>query len=173
MFREEKVCVAGDSLSAIDALVAANLAFAAAYTFTPIKQPRVALVLCMDARIDPVRALGIPQGEVHIIRNAGGRVADAVRSLIVSQQVIGTEEVAIVHHTDCGMARVTDDEIRATLRERFAEDPPDIAFLSFGDLEDSVREDVALYRRTPHLRQDVPVRGFIYDVATGRLIEVA
>jgi carbonic anhydrase len=115
--------------------------------------------------------LGLREGDAHVIRNAGGRLADAVRSLAISQTLLATEEVAIIHHTDCGMVTFRDDDIRARLRARGA-DADHVAFLPFADLEQSVRDDIALYRATPMLRQDIPVRGFIYDVKSGRLNEV-
>ncbi|MEO6396854.1 MAG: carbonic anhydrase [Tepidiformaceae bacterium] len=161
-------------MTAIDDALKANLAFAAQFTevATP-PRPRLALVLCMDARIDPIRALGLPTGHAHIIRNAGGRVVDAIRSLIVSQTVIGTEEVAIVHHTQCGMETFTDAEIRQKLRDERNAIADDIAFLAFRDQEQAIRDDIRIYRQSALLRQDIPVRGFIYDVATGRLREVS
>ena len=133
---------------------------------------RVAVVACMDARLDPARALGLEEGDAHVIRNAGGRAADAIRSLVISQQLLGTREVVVVHHTDCGMLTFTDDELRQRLRRELGADTEQ-PFLSFRDLEASVREDVAAIRSSPLLLKDVPVRGFIYDVKTGRLREVA
>lgn len=129
-------------------------------------------MLCMDARIDPIRALGLPPGSAHIIRNAGGRVVDAIRSLVISQTIIGTEEVAIIHHTQCGMETFTDAEIRQKLRDERNAIADDIAFLPFQDLEQAIRDDIQIYRQSPLLRQDIPVRGFIYEVDSGRLREV-
>jgi carbonic anhydrase len=127
----------------------------------------------MDARIDPEPALGIELGDAHVIRNAGGRVVDALRSLAISQTLLGTEEVAIIHHTDCGMLTFNDESIRRKLREERGVDATDIAFLPFDDLEQSVRDDIAAYQRSPLVRHDVPVKGFIYDVNSGALREVA
>ena len=129
-------------------------------------------MLCMDARIDPVRTLGLAPGEAHIIRNAGGRVIDAIRSLIVSQTIIGTNEVAVIHHTQCGMQTFTDAEIRQRLRQERGANADNIAFLAFTDLDQAIRDDIAIYRQSPLLRQDIPVRGFVYEVETGRLREV-
>lgn len=145
-----------------------------AETFSPGEAgtPRLAVVLCMDARIDPLRALGLPYGYAHIIRNAGGRVADALRSLAISQRLLGTREVAIVHHTECGMMTFTDDDMRQRLREEAGMVADHLAFLPFKDLEESIRDDLRLYRMSPLVRQDVVVRGFVYDVATGLLREV-
>lgn len=160
-------------MTAIDNAVLANLEFAAGFQApSQPPQPTLALVLCMDARIDPIRALGLPPGHAHIIRNAGGRVVDAIRSLIVSQTMIGTEEVAIVHHTQCGMSTFTDAEIRQKLRAERNAIADDIAFLAFEDLEQAIRDDIRIYRQSALLRQDIPVRGFIYEVETGRLREV-
>lgn len=160
-------------MTAIDDALRANRAFAAGYRApSQPPQPKVAFVLCMDARIDPVGALGLPPGSAHIIRNAGGRVVDAIRSLVVSQTIIGTEEVAIIHHTQCGMETFTDAEIRQKLRSERQANADNIAFLAFTDLEQAIRDDIATYRQSPLLRQDIPVRGFVYEVETGRLREV-
>ena len=160
-------------VTAIDDALRANLAFAATYEPSLVPpRPKVAFVLCMDARIDPVRALGLPPGHAHIIRNAGGRVADAIRSLVVSQTMLGTEEVAIIHHTQCGMATFTDAELRQKLRAERQAIADNIAFLAFTDLEQAIRDDITIYGQSPLLRQDIPVRGFVYEVETGRLREV-
>ena len=134
--------------------------------------PQMALVLCMDARLDPVQFLGLQYGEAHIIRNAGGRMAEAIRSLAISQALLGTAEVAVIHHTECALLGLTENEIRARVqRERGTTRVlPD--FLPIADLKDSIREDLTLYRSTPFVRQDIPVRGFILDIQSGRLTEV-
>src|SRR5581483_9051416 len=131
------------------------------------------VVVCMDARIDPARALGLEEGDAHVIRNARGRVVEALRSLAISQQLLGTREVAIIHHTDCGMLTFTDADIRAKLRANLDADADDVAFLAFSDVDASVRADLAIYRHSPIVRQDIPVRGFAYDVHTGALREVS
>lgn len=160
-------------MSAIDRALEANEYFSRTYELPPdLPDPQVAAVMCMDARIDPVRALGFRPGEAHIIRNAGGRLADAIRSLAISQTILGTREVMIVHHTRCGMMRYTDDEMRAMFRKARGAIADGIAFLPFRDLVQSVRDDLELYRQSPILRQDIPVRGFVYDVETGKLTEV-
>lgn len=133
---------------------------------------RVALVVCTDARIDPARVLGLEEGDAHVIRNAGGRVADAIRSLAISQALLGIEEVVIMHHTDCDMLTLTDDAVRDRLHKSRNTDADVIAFLPFRDLDQSVRDDIALYNASPLVRHDIPVRGFVYDVRTGRLREV-
>lgn len=161
-------------MSVIDELLEGNSRSAARYpATTTVARPRLALVLCMDARIDPWRAFGLEKGSAHLIRNAGGRVADAVRSLVVSQVMFGTEAVAIVHHTDCGMLTFTDEAMRLRLREQRGAIADHVAFLPFTDLDEAVRDDLEIYRQSPLLRQDIPVRGFVFDVATGLLREVA
>lgn len=156
----------------IDLALEANRQFAKDFSPGDSGAPKLAVVLCMDARIDPIRALGLRYGHAHIIRNAGGRIADALRSLSISQRLLGTREVAIVHHTECGMLTFTDEDMRQRLREEAGMVADHLSFLPFRDLEESVRDDLRLYRMSPLVRQDVPVRGFIYDVATGRLTEV-
>jgi carbonic anhydrase len=106
-----------------------------------------------------------------VIRNAGGRAADAIRSLVISQHLLGTREVVVIHHTDCGMLTFTDEQLRQKLRDELGV-TSEQEFLPFGDLERSVRDDVAIVRASPLLLKDVSVRGFIYDVRTGRLHEV-
>lgn len=156
----------------IESALAANREFATSFAPSPAGTPRLAVVLCMDARIDPVRALGLPYGQAHIIRNAGGRMADALRSLAISQRLVGTREVAVIHHTECAMMTFTDEDMRRRLREEAGMVADHLSFLPFRSLEESVRDDLQLYRASPLVRQDVPVRGFVYDVATGLLREV-
>ena len=162
-------------MAVFEELLAANRAYAAGVdkgTLPLSPARRLAIVVCMDARIDPARALGLAEGDAHVIRNAGGRMVEALRSLAISQQLLGTEAVMVIHHTDCGMLTFTDADLRATLRERLGADADHVAFLPFRDLEDSVRADLAAYRASPIVRQDIPVRGFVYDVQTGALREV-
>ncbi|MGK3961514.1 beta-class carbonic anhydrase [Sorangium sp. So ce118] len=162
-------------MSVIDELLHANEAYAARFAKGSLALPpgrKVAIVACMDARLDPARALGLEEGDAHVIRNAGGRVVEALRSLAISQTLLGTEAVVIVHHTDCGMLTFTDDELRQKLRQTRSADADHVAFLPFSDLDQSVRDDIAVYRSSPLVRKDIPVRGFIYDVRTGKLREV-
>lgn len=162
--------------SFIDEILRANEGFAASAAARDLPGPagyRGAIVLCMDARIDPVRVLGLPPGTAHIVRNAGGRMAEALRSIAISQQMMGTREVAIVHHTECGMASLSDDEVRHRLHENLGADASGIDFLTFTELEESVREDIRVYRASPIVLQDIPIRGFVYDIRTGRLREVS
>jgi carbonic anhydrase len=162
-------------MSVIDETLKANERYAADFNKGHLPLPpgrKLAVVVCMDARIDPARALGLSEGDAHVIRNAGGRVSEALRSLAISQTLLGTEEVAVIHHTDCGMVTFTDESIRTKLRRERQVDADHVAFLPFSDLDQSVRDDIAAYRRSHLLRQDIPVRGFVYDVKTGRLREV-
>jgi carbonic anhydrase len=161
-------------MTPIDETLQANARYAATFHKGSLPMPpgrKLAIVVCMDARIDPARALGLEEGDAHVIRNAGGRIADALRSLAVSQTLLGTEEVMIVHHTDCGMLTFTDESIRRRLKERGV-DADDVAFLPFADVEQSVLADIEAYHRSPLVRHDIPVRGFVFDVKTGRVAEV-
>jgi carbonic anhydrase len=162
-------------MGAIDEMLSANRQYAERFDkgrLAPPPRRKIAIVLCMDARIDPARALGLEEGDAHVIRNAGGRVFEALRSLAISQQLLGTEEVAIIHHTDCGMLTFRDDDIRRKLRENLGANADYMAFLPFEDLDQSVKDDIETYRASPIVRHDIPVRGFVYDVQSGRLREV-
>jgi len=162
-------------MSEVPKFLKANDGYAASFKKGHLPMPparRVAVVACMDARLDPARVLGLEEGDAHVIRNAGGRAADAVRSLVISQQLLGTREVVVIHHTDCGMLTFTDAQLRRKLQEdlgALTDDP----FLAFTDLEQSVRDDVAAIRGSRLLLKEVPVTGFVYDVKTGRLQQVA
>lgn len=163
-------------MTATSEFLRANETYASNFTKGELPLPpgrKVAVVVCMDARIDPARALGLEEGDAHVIRNAGGRIQDALRSIAISQTLLGTEEVVIIHHTDCGMLTFTDDVIRVKLRKERGVDADHVAFLPFKDLDASVRDDVAAYKASSLVRQDIPVRGFVYDVRTGKLREVA
>jgi carbonic anhydrase len=158
-----------------DELLLANRGYAARFEKGHLPLPparKVAIVTCMDARIDPAKALGLQEGDAHVIRNAGGRAHEALRSLVISQRLLGTREVVVIHHTDCGMLTFTDDELRAKVRTELDADATNIAFLPFRDLDQSVRDDVAFLRASPLIPGDVPVRGFVYDVRTGAVREV-
>ena len=164
-------------MSTIDQFVDANRQFAEAFDRGDLPMPptrKAAVVVCMDARLDPARFLGLDIGDAHVIRNAGGRASDdAIRSLIISSRLLGTNAFAVVHHTDCGMLTFSNDDLREKLRAETGEDASDVEFLPFTDLEESVREDVRRIRESPFLDPGIPVRGFIYDVRTGLLSEVA
>lgn len=161
-------------MSVADEFVQADARYAATFTKGDLPMPparKVAVVTCMDARLDPAKFLGLEEGDAHVIRNAGGRAADAIRSLVISQQLLGTREVVVIHHTDCGMLIFTDEQLHQKLHDELHVHA-EIPFLPFSDLEQSVRDDVAAIKTSPLLLPDVPVRGFIYDVHDGRLREV-
>ena len=130
----------------------------------------VAVLTCMDARLDPARFLGLEEGDAHVIRNAGGRASeDALRSLTISEQLLGTNEVVVIHHTDCGMLTFSNEDLRKKLKQELNADAEHIDFLPFKDLEQSVRDDVATIKNSPFIPKNIEVSGFIYDVRSGRL----
>ena len=161
-------------MSTIDELVRANAAYAGTFDRGDLPMPpgrRLAIVTCMDARIIPSRALGLEEGDAHVIRNAGGRARDALRSLVISQRLLGTNEIAVIHHTDCGMLTFTDEEFR----QQIADDTgmkPEWASEAFTDLDADVRQSVARIKESPFVPKTDAVRGFIYEVESGRLREV-
>ncbi|MDQ3694705.1 MAG: carbonic anhydrase [Chloroflexota bacterium] len=163
-------------MSELPAILEANERYTAGFAKGDLPMPparRLAVLACMDARLDPAKALGLEEGGAHVIRNAGGRASDdALRSLVISQQLLGTREVIVLHHTDCGMLTFTNDQLSDKLRETFGVDTTGTDFLPFADLEQSVRDDVETIRSSPLVPKDIPVRGFVYDVRTGRLREV-
>jgi carbonic anhydrase len=133
---------------------------------------QVAVVACMDARLNPYGLLGLAEGDAHVIRNAGGVVTDdVVRSLLISQRLLGTREVILIHHTDCGMLTFRDDEVKAQVEADTGVRPP-FALEAFGDLEADLRQSVARLRASPFLPHLDRVRAFAYEVETGRLREV-
>ena len=163
-------------MDGIDALVANNRAFAESLPAQHLDvrpRRRLAIVTCMDSRLDVFAALGLEHGEAHLLRNAGGVITDdVIRSLAVSQRRLGTREVMLVHHTDCGMQSLTDDGFRAELQEATGLAPA-FAIESFSDLDADVRQSVLRVRRSPFLLHTGRVRGFVYDVDTHALREVA
>jgi len=164
-------------MSELPAILEANGRYAAGFAKGDLPMPparSLAVLTCMDARLDPGQALGLAEGDAHVVRNAGGRASDdALRSLVISQQLLGTREVVVVHHTDCGMLTFSNEQLRAKLAQDLGADAAAVDFLPFADLEESVRQDVAAIRSSPLVPDDVSVRGFVYDVRTGRLREVA
>ncbi len=162
-------------MGTIDELLAANRDFAASL---PVKHldvhpsRRLAIVTCMDSRLDVFAALGLGDGEAHVLRNAGGVVTDdVIRSLAVSQRRLGTREAMIIHHTDCGMEKISDDGFRAELQEATGVAPA-FAIESFVDVDVDVRQSVLRVRRSPFLLHRDLVRGFVYDVDSHALREV-
>ena len=167
-------------MSVVSEFLEANQRYAAGFTKGDLPLPpkrHVAVLVCMDARIDPAQALGLEEGDAHVIRNAGGRASgDAIRSLAISQQLLGTREVVVIHHVDCGMLTFSNEQLRAKCKDELGADAAAAAeridFLPFPDLEQSVRDDVAALRGSPLLRPDTQVAGFVYDVTTGKLAPV-
>ncbi len=162
-------------MSILDELVAANTRYAGARPARTLPMPprrAVAIVTCMDARLDPARILGLEEGDAHVIRNAGGRAVESVRSLVISQRLLGTRAIALIHHTDCGMLTFSNADLQARVRRELGQDVGGIDFLPFQDLRASVQEDVRLLAASPLLEPGTPIRGYIYDVHSGRLEEV-
>lgn len=162
-------------MSVIDELLDNNHAYERGFDkgdLPVLPAKKIAVVACMDARLDVHRILGLEEGDAHIIRNAGGVVTDdVVRSLIVSQRLVGTEEVMLIHHTGCGMLTFSDDEVRKQIEDETGLTPP-FAFGAFSGVEQDVRESIARVMASPFIPKKDVVRGFVYDVETGRLHEV-
>ncbi len=163
-------------MARIDELLAANERYAAGFTKGSLPSPPalgLAVLTCMDARIDPARALGVEEGDAHVIRNAGGRASeDAIRSLVISSHLLGTREFLVIHHTDCGMLTFSNEEIRDRIRQNLGADASHVDFLPLTDLDTGVRKDVEVIRSSPLLPRDISVRGFVYNVQSGRLWEI-
>ncbi|TAK21247.1 MAG: carbonic anhydrase [Chloroflexota bacterium] len=176
-------------------LLEANRRYASSFTKGNLPLPpgrKVAVLICMDARIDPARALGLEEGDAHVIRNAGGRASDdAIRSLVISYKLLGTREWLVIHHTNCGMELFTNDVIRGLLEKSLttasigadgwydtgagpgSSEGTFINFLTIDNLDQSVVDDVRRIRSHPLVPSDIPIRGFVYDVKTGQLREIA
>ena len=158
-----------------DLLVAANETYADGFTKGDLPMPPgkgVAVVACMDARVNPNGILGLTEGDAHVIRNAGGVVTDdTVRSIVISQRLLGTTEVVLIHHTDCGMLTFRDDEVKAQIEAETGL-RPSFALEAFPDVEADVRQSLRRVRSNPLIPRRDAVRGFVYDVRSGRLHEV-
>ena len=163
-------------MSVIDEFLQNAERYAEGFTKAELPLPparRVAIVACMDARLNPYGLLGLTEGDAHVIRNAGGVVTDdEIRSLSISQRLLGTEEIMLIHHTDCGMLTFTDDEFRHQIQQETGI-KPEWAAEAFDDLEEDVRQSIARIKASPFIPKKDMVRGFVYDVATGRLHEVS
>ena len=161
--------------TATDNLLDNNAAYVSAFDKGDLSLPparKLAVLACMDARLDPAKVLGLDEGDAHVIRNAGGVVSDdALRSLAISQNLLGTEEIILIHHTDCGMLTFTDEEFAAKLEDETGQRPEWHAH-AFDDLEQNVRDSIELIRSSPFVPRTDKVRGFVYDVETGALREV-
>jgi carbonic anhydrase len=162
-------------MSVTDELLRNNEAYAERFDKAGIPTPparKVAVVACMDARLDVHGLLGLELGDAHVIRNAGGVVTeDEIRSLAISQRLLGTEEIILIHHTECGMLMITDDSFRTDL-QRETGIKPTWSPESFTDLDDDVRSSIGRIKGSPFIPHKESVRGFVYDVHTGRLREV-
>jgi carbonic anhydrase len=159
-----------------DTLLSNNESYASTFDKADLPLPpgrKVAVLACMDARLDPARALGLEEGDAHVIRNAGGVASDdAIRSLAISQHLLGTEEIVLLHHTDCGMLTFTDDDF-ARKMEAETGARPEWRTHSFKDLDQDVRDTVQRIKESPFIPRTDNVRGFVYEVETGRLREVS
>ncbi len=182
-------------MSVLPEVLSANEAYAASFTKGDLALPparRFAILTCMDARLDPAKYAGLSEGDAHVIRNAGGRASDdAIRSLVISYKLLGTQEWFVVHHTDCGMEFFTDEVMRELLASSLetAQLGPDgfadvgttpgsteaayIDWLTIKDTQGSVVDDVSRIRRHPLVPGNIPIYGYVYDVRSGRLVEVA
>ncbi len=162
-------------MSAIDEFVKNNEEYANDFDKGDLPLPparKVAVVACMDARVNPYPILGLDLGDAHVIRNAGGVVTDdEIRSLAISQRLLGTEEIMLIHHTDCGMLTFSDDDFKASIQEDTGV-KPQWAAESFEDLDDDVRQSIERIKASPFVPNKDNVRGFVYDVETGKLREV-
>jgi len=162
-------------MSATEDFLAANQHYAETFRQGGKPMPpakKVALVACMDARIETGRLLGLEEGDAHVIRNAGGVITDdVIRSLAISQRLLGTTEIVLIHHTDCGMLTFKDDALKAQIEEDTGLRPP-FALEAFSRLEDDVRQSIRRIQSSPFVPHKDDIRGFVYDVETGRLNEI-
>jgi len=162
-------------MSVTDDLVRNNQSYAGSFKKGDLPLPpakHVAVVACMDARLDVHKILGLQEGDAHVIRNAGGAVTDdAIRSLAISQRLLGTKEIVLIHHTDCGMLTFHDDDLKRKIEEETGIRPA-FALEAFGDLDQDVKQSIARIKASPFIPNKSNIRGFVYDVRTGRLDEV-
>jgi carbonic anhydrase len=162
-------------VSTTDELLRNAEAYAASFDKGDLPLPparKLAVLACMDARLNPYALLGLQEGDAHMIRNAGGVVTDdGIRSLAISQRLLGTEEIVLIHHTDCGMRTFTDDAFKRSIQDETGI-KPEWAAEAFDDLDEDVRQSLARIRASPFIPRKESVRGFVYDVETGRLREV-
>ena len=162
-------------MSATDDLLRNNEAYAARFDKAELSLPPtkgVAVVACMDARLNVYGMLGLQEGDAHVIRNAGGVITDdEIRSLAISQRLLGTSEIVLIHHTDCGMLTLTDDDLKEQIQQDVGI-KPHFSMKAFSDLEGDVRQSIARIRNSPFIPNKDSIRGFVYEVETGRLREV-
>jgi len=163
-------------MSVIDEFLKANKSYVSAFSKGDLPMPpgrKVAVLACMDARLDPARVLGLEEGDAHVIRNAGGVASDdAIRSLVISQRLLGTKDIVLIHHTDCGMLTFRDDEVKDQI---YADTGlrPSFALEAFADESEDVRHSIRRIQASPFIPHRTSVRGFVYDVRTGQLNEVS
>jgi carbonic anhydrase len=162
-------------VSVTDELLANNSLYAQSFTKGDLPLPpgkKVAVVACMDARLNVYGALGLTEGDAHVIRNAGGVVTDdEIRSLAISQRLLGTEEIILIHHTDCGMLTFTDDDFKKSIQDDVGI-KPEWAVEAFPDLDGDVKQSIARIKASPFVPRKDSIRGFVYEVESGRLREV-
>ena len=162
-------------MTVTDEFLANNARYAQAFS-GPLPAPpsaHIAVVACMDARLNVYAMLGLNEGQAHVIRNAGGVITDdGVRSLAISQRLLGTREIVLIHHTECGMLTFTDDEFKRSVQDETGIKPP-WAAESFADLDEDVRQSIARIKASPFIPHKDAIRGFVFDVATGKLSEVS
>ena len=162
-------------MTVTDEFLEANRAYAAAFEKGDLPLPparRTAVLACMDARLDPARVLGLEEGDAHVIRNAGGvATADAIRSLAISQRLLGTREIVLIHHTDCGMLTFSDDEFRQGIESEVGQ-RPEWAAEAFPDVDQDVRQSIQRIKASPYIPHRDQVRGFVYHVESGELREI-
>jgi carbonic anhydrase len=162
-------------MTVIDELLRNATSYAESFDKADLALPparRIAIVACMDARLNPHALLGLEEGDAHVIRNAGGVITDdEIRSLAISQRLLGTEEIMLIHHTDCGMLTFTDDELRRQIQDETGVKPA-WAAEAFDDLEEDVRQSIARIEASPFIPRKDAIRGFVYEVETGRVREV-
>jgi len=162
-------------MSATDEMLASNETYVSSFDKGELPMPparRTAVVACMDARLNVYGMLGLSEGDAHVIRNAGGVVSDdVIRSLAISQRLLGTEEIILIHHTDCGMLTFKDDDFKASIEQETGI-RPEWAAEAFSDLDGGVRQSIARIKASPFLPNKGTIRGFVYEVESGRLREV-
>ena len=163
-------------MTATDDVLKNNAQYAESFDKADLPLPpalNMAVVACMDARLDTHKLLGIQEGDAHVIRNAGGVITDdVIRSLVISQRLLGTTEVVLIHHTDCGMLTFRDDDVKDAIQSDTGL-RPSFAMEAFGNLEGDVRQSIARIKASPFVPVKDRIRGFVYDCATGRLNEVS
>lgn len=162
-------------MSVTDELLRNNEEYASTFDKGDLPMPpgkQIAVITCMDARLSPYVMLGLQEGDAHVIRNAGGVITDdEIRSLVISQRLLGTHEIMLIQHTDCGMLTFSDDEFKQQIHEEVGM-KPHFSMESFSDLDENVRQSIARIKSSPFIPNKESVRGFVYEVETGRLREV-